>query len=338
MTLVAEESAQFRDLFAIEPIGQDGVLIDLVTGSFFRLNPTATKACLALQASTSRAEAADRLVTSMALSPAEATSLLDSVLLELTKPGVRTELVGPFRYLRFEDGYALEEDGRVILTMDRTGRRLCLRARPDALAYKMLDYIRAITPKLLHLRGVTVLHASACVLTGGLTAFAGQSGAGKTTTARAFAATGSKLICEDLLVLAGGSQAAVVVDGERRAHAWAAATADALSKGPDAELSCDGLADVCGPGSTIPLAAIWFVDRSRRTGAMLQRRPFTAIDGALALLGSNFLGSDSPESWRRHIRETHAIAAQVALWEVTVPDGLDQLASAARAYATNTAS
>ena len=338
MTLVAEASAPFRDLFAIEPIGEDGVLIDLVTGSFFHLNPTAMKACLALQDSTSRAEAADRLVKSMALTQAQATSLLDSVLVELTKPGVRTKPVGPFRYRRFEDGYALDEDGNVVLTMDRPGRKLCLRARPDTLAFKMLDYVRAITPKLLYLRGVTVLHASACVLTGGLTAFAGQSGAGKTTTARAFAATGSRLICEDLLVLAGDSQAAVIVDGERRAHAWAAATADALGSGSEAEVSCDGLADVCGPGPKIPLAAIWFVDRSRRTGALLQRRPLTAIDGALALLGSNFLGSDSPESWRRHIRETHAIAAQVALSEVTVPDGLDQLAGAARAYATKTAS
>ena len=275
----------------------------------------------------------------MALTPKQAASLLDGVRLQLTEPGVPTELIGPFRYRRHGAGYALEETGRIVLTMDMAGRKLHLRAPPDTLTFKVLDYVRAVTPKLLHLRGVTVLHASACLLPEGLAAFSGNSGAGKTTTARAFAAAGARLISEDLVVLTPGSRTATVcVDGERRAHAWAAAAADALGNAFEAEHDCDGLSEVSSPGAEIPLAAIWFVDRSRRKGSALQQRPFTAIDGTLALLGNNFLGSDSPESWRRHVRETHAIASQLALWEVTMPDGLDRLAGAARAYATKTAS
>lgn len=339
MTTDGEARSQFRDQFAVEPIGDEGVLVNLATGGFFRLNPTATKACLALQESTSPAEAADRLAASMMLSPKQAAALLDGVRLQLTEPGVPTELIGPFRYRRHGDGYALEETGRVVLTMDPAGQKLRLRARPDTLAFKMLDYVRAVTPKLLHLRGVTVLHASACRLPEGLTAFSGNSGAGKTTTARAFQAAGAQLISEDLVVLTRCSRtAAVCVDGERRAHEWAAATADALRNGFEAEQDCDGLSEVSGPAAEIPLAAIWFVDRSRRKGPALQQRPFTAVDGTLALLGNNFLGSDSPESWRRHVRETHAIASRLALWEVTMPDGLDRLAAVARDYATKTAS
>jgi len=339
MTTGGEASSQFRDQFAVEPIGDEGVLVNLTTGGFFRLNPTATKACLALQDSTSLSEAADRLAASMTLTPEQAASLLAGVRVQLTAPGVPTELIGPFRYRRHGSGYALEETGRVVLTMDPAGRKLRLHAPAHTLTFKMVEYVRAVTPKLLHLRGVTVLHASACLLPRGLTAFSGKSGAGKTTTARAFDAAGARLISEDLVVLTRDSRIpAVAVDGERRAHEWAAATADALVDAPEAEFDCDGLAEVSSPGPEIPLAAIWFVDRSRREGPALRQRPFTAIDGALALLGNNFLGSDSPESWRRHVRETHAIARQLALWEVTMPDGLGELAAAARAYATNTAS
>jgi hypothetical protein len=331
-------ASAFRDQFAVEPIGDGGVLIDLLTGSFFHLNATATRACLALQESRSGAEAVTHLAASMTLPLDEASSLLESVRAQLGEPGVRTEPIGPFRYRRHETGYALEERDRLILTMDHNGRTLRLHVRPDTLSFKMLDYIRAITPKLLHLRGVTVLHASACVLPEGLTAFAGRSGAGKTTTARAFEAAGAHLISEDLVVLGRDSETAVVTGGEERAHAWAAATAAAMSDRGVPDLDCGGLADVVEAGPTIPLRSIWFVDNARRQGDALERRPFTAVEGTLALLENNFLGSDGAERWREHVRSTHAIASRLTLWEVTPPDGLDRLAAAARAYATKTAS
>jgi hypothetical protein len=336
--MTAGSGMDFRDQFAIEPVGDDGVLIDLRTGGFFRLNPTATKACLALQQSASFADAASLLAASLEVLPAEAAALLESVQSQLAAPGVRTEPVGPFRYRPNEGGYALEDNGRVVLTMDTSGRTLRLEAHPDTLAFKMLDYVRAVTPKLLHLRGVTVLHASACLLPEGLTAFSGRSGAGKTTTARAFERAGARLISQDLVVLTAASTPAVVLDGESRAHAWAAATADTLAGGSVAELSCGGLAHVTAPGPELSLRAIWFVDSARRSGHGLQRQRLAAVDGTLALLANSFLGSESPESWRRHVRETHGIVASLALWDVTTPDGLDRLAAAARDYATKTAS
>ena len=130
MTTDSEVGAQFRDRFAIEPIGDDAVLVDLTTGGFFRLNPTATKVCMALQQTSSLAAAASRLAASMALPPAEAAALLQSVRLQLAEPGVRTEPVGPFRYRRHEGGYALEDNGRVVLTIDQSGRTLPSKCAP----------------------------------------------------------------------------------------------------------------------------------------------------------------------------------------------------------------
>ncbi len=291
-----DDGSPFRDRFAIEPIGDDGVLIDLLTGSFFHVNRTATLACLALRESASRADAVAHLASSMALATDAAAALLDQVRSQLAEPGVRTDATGPFRYCRHEHGYALEQNDRVVLTTDRSGRELRLVARPDTLTFKMLDYLRAMTPKLLHLRGATVLHAAACELPEGLTAFSGPSGAGKTTTARAFTGAGAQLISEDLLVLAADSTATVVAGGEKRAHDWAATAADALTADPERGLDCGALDDVALAGPEVPLAAIWFVDSARRNGDDFRQRTLTAIDGALALLGNTSWDPTAPRT------------------------------------------
>src|SRR5206468_12508877 len=103
---------------------------------------------------------------------------------------------------------------------------------------KLELYVRSLAPKLLFLRGLTVLHASACAAAGQLVAFSGTSQAGKTTTARAFADAGAALVAEDLVVLAPGSaRPEVALEGEARVRAWASATAAALAGGARAAAS-----------------------------------------------------------------------------------------------------
>jgi len=58
----------------------------------------------------------------------------------------------------------------------------------DAIAYP---------PKIMFTRGLSVLHAASCAVNGALIAFAGQSGAGKTTTVRAFVQQGAQPVTED---------------------------------------------------------------------------------------------------------------------------------------------
>jgi hypothetical protein len=54
---------------------------------------------------------------------------------------------------------------------------------------------------LLHLRGLTTLHASAAAVHGHAVAFIGHSGTGKSTTAAALHARGHPIVTDDLLVL-----------------------------------------------------------------------------------------------------------------------------------------
>ena len=327
----------FRDRFGIETFGDEGVLIDLATGSYFQLNGTATKVCLALQATDSSAEAAALVAASLEIRAEQALSLVEAVRADLAKTPVRSPIAGPFRYKRQGDGYLLEDEGTPVLTIDGHGQWIRRASPGDALRFRLLDYVRGVTPKLLYLRGTPVLHASACVLSEGVTAFAGPSGAGKTTTARAFAKAGRPLLAEDLLLLAPGHPTpTIALDGERRAHDWADETCSRLATFGEAD--CDRLDSLLEGAATRSLDAIWFVDRSRRVGDSLQRRPLSPLEGALALMSNNFLGADDPESWRRHARECYRISGFIGRWELATPQGVERLVAAARAYATKTAS
>jgi hypothetical protein len=60
---------------------------------------------------------------------------------------------------------------------------------------------RGVLPRVLHLRGITSLHASAVILGGKVVAFSGASGTGKSTIAAALAARGCQLVSDDVLPL-----------------------------------------------------------------------------------------------------------------------------------------
>ena len=337
MTRAVTDDFAFRDRFAVEAFGSEGVLIDLATGSYFQLNGTAAKVCLALQEALSSAEAATRVAASMAIGVEQALSLVEAVRADLSKPPVRSPIAGPFRYKSRGDGYLLEDDGTPVLTIDGRGQWIRLESPVDSLRFRLLEYVRAVTPKLLYLRGIPVLHASACVLSEGLTAFAGPSGAGKTTTARAFADAGSQLIAEDLLLLTpADSKPSIALGGERRAHDWADEACSRLTT--SGEVGCDRLDRILEGAATRPLNAIWFVDRSRRQGDGIQLRPLSILEGALALMSNNFLGADDPDSWRRHARDCYRISGFITRWELAAPQGVERVAAAARSYATKTAS
>ena len=187
MTRVMTDDFLFRERFAVETFGTEGILIELATGSYFQLDAPRRRFAVALQEVHSRAEAATRVSASMTVGFDEALSLVETVQADLLQAPVRSRIVGPFRYKRHGDGYLLEDDGTPVLTIDGGGHWIRLESRMEALRFRLLEYVRAVTPKVLYLRGIPVLHASACVLSDGVTAFAGPSGAGKTTTARAFA-------------------------------------------------------------------------------------------------------------------------------------------------------
>jgi hypothetical protein len=86
---------------------------------------------------------------------------------------------------------------------------------------------------LLHQRGLLVLHASAVTLADGVTAFLGHSGHGKSTTAAALHARGSRVVADDVVAvnLAAGA-APVALSGVPELRLWPDAVR-ALGETPD---------------------------------------------------------------------------------------------------------
>jgi len=114
-----------------------------------------------------------------------------------------------------------QEDGRPWLIVSRRGELLRMQFRTladfvwDPMTRTLTAFRRGGTPAqtIRHLaldqalplvlghEGFTVLHASACVTPAGTVAFLGPTGAGKSTMAAAFGATGCPVIADDAVLL-----------------------------------------------------------------------------------------------------------------------------------------
>jgi hypothetical protein len=320
----------FAERYALETVEGGGVLVDLTSGSYFSLNATAARACAALYRSSGEAEATATLVVDMSISADEAGRLVRTVTNALGQNGTRNDPIGPFRYHRVSGGYTLDQDGRPSLRIDEQGSGVELIADPSALTFPLLDYVRAVVPKILFLRGTAVLHGAACEVEGALTAFCGISHAGKTTTALAFGTAGARVVAEDLLLVDSASEAVTIfTTGEREAHAWAERTANELARGPGTLVSSQDLVAALS-GSTRPVDRIWFLDEKRRAGTAFVTRRLGPAEGLLPLMSATFLGAGDGPSWRRYLGANRRVAEQVAMWEVCAPNGAGALVEAAR--------
>ena len=191
---------------------------------------------------------------------------------------------------------------------------------------------------MLILVDVPVLHAASCEVDGSYVAFSGKSGAGKTTTARAFERRGALLISEDLLVISSeGDRPGLYVEGEAFARSWARIAATDLEANPARMISYSALAEA-RRGRVVPLDALWFLSADRRRGSDFGVRRLSTSDGLLTLLGTGLLATSDPLQWSGFLWRSHVIAEKVALWEVTAPAGLHALVAAAGRYRMNSAS
>jgi hypothetical protein len=335
---VSERVRTFRSRFALEQLDDGGVLLAFETGSYFQLNRSAARTCAILEASEGEEDALARLVESLGIPPADAGAALTQVLAELDRVGEKSVPRSPFRYERAEAGYHLVEDGRPILEIATSTRRLRLCVAAASLRYPLIEYVRTVTPRLLGLLGVSVLHGSLCRGPAGAIAFSGESTAGKTTTARAFGAAGAAVISEDLVVLTPDeTRASCWANGETSARGWGVRAAEALLGDEQAALPYEELEAVAqGPAQEID--QVWFLASTRRRGTDFAREPLGPSRGMVSLLENVFIADADFDVWRRHLRALRRLAEHLQMFEVTAPAGLPALARAARAYVTSSAS
>ena len=144
------------------------------------------------------------------------------------EPGLRVwQIFGDTHfYLRYSDSTEF--------VIDREGTQIWARW-PDNLTLEdtatyLLGPVLGFT---LRLRGVTCLHASAVVIDGQAVAFLGQAGAGKSTTAAAFAQLGYPVLSDDVVALVDKGDSFLVQPAYPRIRLWSTSVA-ALYGSPDA--------------------------------------------------------------------------------------------------------
>ncbi len=212
----------FRERFALATFADGGVVVDLQTGSYSRVNATGAVMLAAFEGAATLDAAAEACASRFGIAGDVALRDLSALVGDLNREGVRREPLDPFRYRPAADGgYDVWHDATHVLHVHEGGRLLTLASPPEALPLRIYDYVSGIAPKILFLRGVTVMHGSSCMRGDSLLGICGKSRAGKTTTARTFAKHGCALMSEDLLVFDPDlSKARVFVEGEKTVDRW----------------------------------------------------------------------------------------------------------------------
>jgi hypothetical protein len=327
-----DDGRRFAERYVVRAFPSGGVIVDLETGNYFRVDARAAVACAALIDGDTAAAAAHEVANLLAITPEHAERVITDTRAALAAAPVRGVPTGPYHFHPEEDGYGLWHAGKRVLAVGLPDLEVSV---PPGLGIEqspLLEfYVRAVAPKIMFTRGLSVLHAASCRVGEKLLAFAGQSGAGKTTTARAFVQAGATSISEDLLVFkATAPRPTVALGSEERVHGWAKRAAEHLAAGAARMPSHDLAAMADGPD--MPLSAVLFVDAARRAGSDFVVRSLSDADGLLALMENDFLGASSTESWRQFIATATALCSAIQLGEVTAPAGVERLAPAAARY------
>jgi hypothetical protein len=323
-----------RHALAVLPDG--GVLLDIESGGLYELNETGCAIWEGLIRSGSREEVERELTELFGIPREQAARDVAMAVASAAAPS-RREGFAPLWFHRAGDRhYEIAYRSGPILSIDLDHESVRA-VGPMPPVTQLAQAFRLVAAKVLSHDGV-VLHASAVRLRSELRAFAGSSGAGKTTTARALAAAGAELVSEDLLVLGpAGDDVGVRTGAEKVIRRWATTAAWAMSARPDHPVDCAGLRAEL-PAVDDRLSRLTFLSAGRRAGDRLLEKPMGMAWTAALALQNSFISEHDPEIWRQRLAESARIASVVRGHRGIVPDGLHRLAAAARHYTSNSTS
>jgi hypothetical protein len=326
----------FAERFAVATFADGGVVVDLERGALFGVDARAARVCeLLVEFADSRRVA--QALADAGMAPREAAASAVAAVLGALESAPPPDLAGlPFSLKVDGPEYHLVFAGTSLLAFDSQGRQArLLSPPPGGSGFGVEDCLRFASPRILYLRGHVVMHASACRYAGRVVAFCGPSGAGKTTTARAFAAAGASMLSEDLLPLSISSESvAAFGEGETRILAWARTAAQRLRSRPDAVVDCAEL-DSAAEGATERLSELRFLARERTTGGDFVVRALPSGQALRYVLQSCLLGSQRPADWKVFLDRCRLVASLVPTSIASAPEGIDALASAARQIASS---
>jgi hypothetical protein len=221
--------------------------------------------------------------------------------------------------------------GRHLLSRDGQ-RALCIPGDCPADAWQRL-LIAQVLPFAALLHGLEILHASAVVTDGGAIAFAGPSGAGKTSVALELCRRGASFLADDVLALerAGDDlmgHPGTPLAGLDHAEARRLDRADDTQRGEVVAVNArEQLVRVSGATEPAPLTALFFIDRHRDAPSEPRFEPAADPQRLLAATFNTVLTTPR----RLHaLLDVCALLAQRRVERIAIGPGVDaaQLAAA----------
>jgi hypothetical protein len=187
-------------------------------------------------------------------------------------------------------------------------------------------YVNQLLPLALSRQGRPTFHASVVTVPGGVVAFLGKTGMGKSTLAASFALNDSTFLSDDSLLIEETDKACIALPGHASLRLWddsAAALVDTNS--PQANpisyssktrlLAGDSLAYTADPQ---PLVAAYLLKSNN--AANIEIRPLDGIDRHMAWLHNSFLlDIEDPDLLGQHFDWTHRIARSVPTFALDYP-------------------
>jgi hypothetical protein len=318
-----------RARFDLIEIDGEGILINREDGGLYRLNRTAYEIWAALMDGRSIPTIADGLTQRFGIERGRAERDTLAALDQLPAPRSPPP-TDRFRWSAKDSGYGFFVDELLLFEIDAPANSLRLGSGVTLSAEDARLHLKAVVPKILALRGIRALHAAAVQMAGSLLVFSGRSGAGKTTSARAFAAEGAQLVSEDLLVLASDTNIPdAMIGGEAVIRTWAAREGSRLATHPDQFVDCTAL-DRSLDGERRSVQRILLVDAERRTGDRIGIEELTRPEALIALMESTYFASADANSWRSIFGSLRGLVTGASTARATMPLGLSELRSAAR--------
>jgi len=332
--MIPSELGALSRRFLLAEFRDGGVVVDVESGDYLHINKSASTICRVLLNPTLAKDGIGETARLLGIDRQLAEQHIRGVLCALAEPRTRRASQERLQYTTSSSGFDLCYDERVVLHLDPDGQTITLAAPVSTLPASLDSFVRQVLPRVAFLKGMTVLHGAVVEQGADAVAIAGTSGAGKSTTAGALIDAGARSIADDLIVVIGRADHVVVPESaERSLNAWAAQTTHIL-RSDSAASTADFPRDMTGPETR--LTGIWFLDRSqRRPDPQIRKDRLPPSRVLLRVLANSFVGS---KDWSRHVRATQHLASTTAGYEITVPDTVEALASAARNQTTNVAS
>jgi hypothetical protein len=304
------------------------LLLDLDSGSFFRLNRSARCVAEGLVGGESVDQLGARLVEAFGISPVQAAADVQSVLRQLQSHPERSAS-NPLRFQTDGRGSLLCWDGVPACHIDHSTGLVTDAAPAEGCADATQRLLWAV-PHVLMLQGYFVVHAAAIQTGKGVIGFAGPTGTGKTTLARLFAAHGSTLISEDLLVVAlAATPPEVYTCSGAAIHQWVRTHGPQLQA--EGRVATQDLAAVLRDARAA-LRELWFPQRVTAAPPAIAVAPMGKTDALALLLENSFAELALPDIWRHVWQGSRQLVEQIRVVRVEVPEGLELLAEAVADY------